>query len=179
MINKISIIDSALSTGGTCDLLIECSKGTYIRSLARDIARSLGSVAHLSALRRTRVGPFALDEAYGAESLEPFIENGPNHKESAPKESIDGRGMESLLRAFTPDLARSVGLAPITIHSERYGDFSHGRPLETSWFMSGQDDCPNLDDGNPHPVFHRGFLIGMVRKVCDRLRYDFVSGNLP
>lgn len=44
-----------------------CSKGAYIRQLASDIGSRLGSVAHLSALRRTRVGPFTLD---GALSLE-------------------------------------------------------------------------------------------------------------
>lgn len=38
-----------------------CSKGTYIRALARDIGESLGSGAHLSALRRTRVGEFTID----------------------------------------------------------------------------------------------------------------------
>ena len=178
-IKKINIVDSALSTGGTCDLLIECSKGTYIRSLARDIARSLGSVAHLSALRRTRVGPFTLDEAYGAELLEPFSELGLLNDETVPTGSSDTGAVESLLRTFTPNLARSVGLTPITIHAERYADFSHGIPLEASWFMLRQDPCVNVEDGNPHPVFHRDMLIGMVRKVDDRLRYDFVSGNLP
>ena len=40
-----------------------CSKGTYIRQLASDIGRKLGSGAHLSALRRTSVGPFTLERA--------------------------------------------------------------------------------------------------------------------
>src|SRR5690606_37261202 len=39
-------------------LLVDCSKGTYIRTLAQDIGRRLGCGAHLTALRRTRVGPF-------------------------------------------------------------------------------------------------------------------------
>ncbi|MES2147045.1 MAG: tRNA pseudouridine(55) synthase TruB, partial [Pseudomonadota bacterium] len=39
------------------------SKGTYIRSLARDIARALGSVGHVTSLRRTRAGPFTLEQA--------------------------------------------------------------------------------------------------------------------
>jgi tRNA pseudouridine55 synthase len=45
------------------ELRVVCSKGTYIRSLADDIARSLGGRAHLLALRRTRVGVFDLDRA--------------------------------------------------------------------------------------------------------------------
>jgi tRNA U55 pseudouridine synthase TruB len=40
-----------------------CSKGTYIRQLASDVGEKLGSGAHLSALRRTRVGPFTLERA--------------------------------------------------------------------------------------------------------------------
>jgi tRNA pseudouridine55 synthase len=50
---------------------IACSKGTYIRSLARDLAASLGTVAHVSALLRTKVGPFGLDAAHSPDSVLP------------------------------------------------------------------------------------------------------------
>lgn len=45
------------------------SKGTYIRSLARDIARTLGTVGHVTMLRRTKAGPFALDQAISLDFL--------------------------------------------------------------------------------------------------------------
>lgn len=45
------------------DVLVVCSSGTYVRALARDLGAALGSAGHLTALRRTRVGPFDLDEA--------------------------------------------------------------------------------------------------------------------
>jgi tRNA pseudouridine55 synthase len=45
------------------------SKGTYIRSLARDVARALGTVGHVSHLRRTRAGPFGLDRAISLDKL--------------------------------------------------------------------------------------------------------------
>lgn len=48
---------------------VTCSKGTYIRSLARDIGERLGTGAHLSALRRTRVGSFGLDKAISLDDL--------------------------------------------------------------------------------------------------------------
>ena len=51
-------------------LVIECSKGTYVRVLADDIARALGGRAHLEGLRRTRVGPFALDASLAMEDLD-------------------------------------------------------------------------------------------------------------
>jgi tRNA pseudouridine55 synthase len=52
------------------DLAVECGKGTYIRALVRDLARYLGTVAYVEALRRTRVGPFAENRAISLDSLE-------------------------------------------------------------------------------------------------------------
>lgn len=53
------------------DLAIDvtCSKGTYIRSLARDIGEAVETGAHLAALRRTRTGPFTLDDAVSLDDL--------------------------------------------------------------------------------------------------------------
>ncbi|HEX8257843.1 MAG TPA: tRNA pseudouridine(55) synthase TruB [Allosphingosinicella sp.] len=50
-------------------LTARVSKGTYIRSLARDIARALGTVGHVTMLRRTRAGPFTLGEAISLDKL--------------------------------------------------------------------------------------------------------------
>jgi tRNA pseudouridine55 synthase len=51
-------------------LSVTVSKGTYIRSLARDIARALGTVGHVTYLRRTRAGPFSLESAISLDFLE-------------------------------------------------------------------------------------------------------------
>ena len=51
---------------------VVCSKGTYIRSLAFDFGKALGSGAHLSALRRTKIGDFSVEKAT---SIDHFIEN--------------------------------------------------------------------------------------------------------
>jgi tRNA pseudouridine55 synthase len=53
-------------------LNVECSKGTYIRSLARDLGLLLDSGAHLTGLRRTRIGPYHVDKAI---SIENFLKN--------------------------------------------------------------------------------------------------------
>jgi tRNA pseudouridine55 synthase len=45
------------------ELRVACAKGYYVRSLARDLAERLGTVGHLTKLRRTRSGPFTLDDA--------------------------------------------------------------------------------------------------------------------
>ena len=51
-------------------LRLRCSKGTYVRSLAFDLGRALETGAHLTALRRTRSGPFRIDEAHPLEAVE-------------------------------------------------------------------------------------------------------------
>lgn len=51
------------------DATVTCSSGTYVRVLAADLGRALGGGAHLTALRRTRVGPFLLDEATPLDEL--------------------------------------------------------------------------------------------------------------
>ena len=52
------------------DFVVGCGKGTYIRSLGRDLAQALGTVGHLSALRRTAVGPFREESAISLPKLE-------------------------------------------------------------------------------------------------------------
>ena len=73
---------------------IECSSGTYVRSLAADLGRALGGGAHLASLRRTRVGPFHLDEARPLEALEllPLVE-GIRH---LPSTSLDERTADAV-----------------------------------------------------------------------------------
>jgi tRNA pseudouridine55 synthase len=50
-------------------LLVVCSTGTYIRSLARDVGRAVGSAAHLGGLRRLAVGALTVDDALSVEAL--------------------------------------------------------------------------------------------------------------
>lgn len=56
-------------------LRIVCSKGTYIRALARDIGEALGSGAHLTALRRTRVGEVRVEDCMQVEDFPEWLEN--------------------------------------------------------------------------------------------------------
>jgi tRNA pseudouridine55 synthase len=51
------------------DVEVECSSGTYVRALARDLGAALGVGGHLTALRRTRVGPFTLEQARTLDEL--------------------------------------------------------------------------------------------------------------
>jgi len=55
------------------DFRVECSKGTYIRSLANDFGKALGSGAYLSALRRTRIGDFKVEDSMDLEAFQNLL----------------------------------------------------------------------------------------------------------
>lgn len=54
-------------------ITIDCGKGTYVRSIARDLAAALGTVGHLTALRRTKLGRFASAQAIAPEAVSPAV----------------------------------------------------------------------------------------------------------
>ena len=90
------------------------SKGTYIRSLARDIARAVGTVGHVSYLRRTRAGPFTLDEAISLDFL----------SEAAKARRIDGAvvPLETAL-VDIPALPVTPDQAQLLRHGQRLAGF--------------------------------------------------------
>lgn len=57
------------------DIYLECSKGTYVRSLAEDLGKALGCGAFVSALRRTRAGPFSIDDSVTLNTLQALKSN--------------------------------------------------------------------------------------------------------
>lgn len=66
-IKEISVLNYA---GRDVDFLVKCSKGTYIRALARDLGLALDSGAHLTGLRRTANGVFRVEDALSMEKVE-------------------------------------------------------------------------------------------------------------
>ena len=70
-VSRFDVLGRRAGPAGTVDLdvTVACSSGTYIRALARDLGAELGVGGHLTALRRTRVGPFDLGAARTLESL--------------------------------------------------------------------------------------------------------------
>lgn len=68
---RFDAVDFARPSDDLLDIQVEveCSSGTYVRALARDLGRALGVGGHLTALRRTRVGPFTIEQAQSLEDL--------------------------------------------------------------------------------------------------------------
>jgi tRNA pseudouridine55 synthase len=86
-------------------LLAHVSKGTYIRSLARDIARALGTVGHVTMLRRLRAGPFGLDHAISLDKLNEIGKGAPLENVLLPLEAglVDIPALD-----LDPEQARAV-----------------------------------------------------------------------
>lgn len=133
--------------GSVCYALlrITCSKGTYIRSLARDIAQALGTEAYLCALRRTQVGPFLLKDAALAEKLPDFtIQYGIKNEEfirslkgGFAKKENDEKDFSSIrghLFSMTPELASSCGFSSFMLEEKYESSYKNGRPLKWNMF---------------------------------------------
>lgn len=71
-IHALSVDDAREGSLEEITLVADVSKGTYIRSLARDIACAVGTVGHVTMLRRTRAGPFTLENAISLDKLNAF-----------------------------------------------------------------------------------------------------------
>lgn len=65
---------------------VVCSKGTYIRALARDIGKALGSGAHLTALERTRVGEVTLDRCLSPDEIDDFLDRNIEERQDKQNE---------------------------------------------------------------------------------------------
>lgn len=97
------------------DVQVECTTGTYIRALARDLGAALGVGGHLTALRRTRVGPFDVSEAVQV---------------GAPRSPIDEPLRSTVARAVLPAAAAAAAtFRTRTADAAEQEDLSYGRDL--------------------------------------------------
>jgi tRNA pseudouridine55 synthase len=108
-------------------LAAECGKGTYVRALARDLGRALGCLGHVSALRRTAVGPFTEDIALPLEALLP----------PAPVTAEDGSVTQpaAALPALLPVEAALAALPALRVSASDAGRLARGQAV----LMRGRD----------------------------------------
>ncbi len=99
----ISAFDVLERRGDELDVRVECSSGTYIRALARDLGADLGVGGHLTALRRTRIGPFTIDAASELE------------------------GIDVAARLVAPAAAASTLFETVTLSEQHTIDLTHGK----------------------------------------------------
>lgn len=101
-IHSLDVLDSK---AGAVTLRAHVSKGTYIRSLARDIATALGSVGHVTYLRRIKAGPFTQQQAISLDSAEEIAKGAPLEHLLLPLEA----GLDDIpVLHLDPDSAQAV-----------------------------------------------------------------------
>ena len=69
------------------EITLRCGKGTYVRSIARDLSKALGACGHVSALRRLQVGPFRAEDSIGVAQLEDLVHRGARSEALLPVET--------------------------------------------------------------------------------------------
>lgn len=107
--------------GERCSLRVHCSKGTYIRSLARDIGEALGGLAHLSGLRRVRTGSFELAQSVNLDTP-----------------------VEKMLVQMNKFKKTDLGLPVFHIEREQARDFIYGKVIPKVNFDGLPDSMPAL-----------------------------------
>ncbi len=95
---------------------VNCSKGTYIRTLCEDISEKLGTVGYMKSLRRTRVGEFSLEDTGKIFSIEDVMKNRPKYdlKEGEKNQFLNGASIkisleDGLLRVYFNNLFIGLG----------------------------------------------------------------------
>ena len=125
-VDRFEQLGSLRRTDGFLDLdvFVECTTGTYIRSLARDLGAALGVGGHLTALRRTRVGPFDVADAIGVYGPEGLPVQG------APRAEVPPEFSAGVAAAVVPAADAVRAAFPIRqIEPEAATDVRHGRPI--------------------------------------------------
>ncbi len=127
-------------------LVTHVSKGTYIRSLARDIAHALGTCGHVTYLRRIKAGPFTQDQAILLDTI---------------AEIAKGRGLEHLLLPLEAGLddIPALALDQTSAQAVRQGRVLSGMPHSSGLYLAKLGDVPvalmEITDGTAKVV--RGF----------------------
>lgn len=121
----------------------EVSKGTYIRSLARDIGLAAGTVAHLSALRRISSGLIGLDDCLELEELE-----------KRGKEALEGRVL---------DPSRLLGASRLDLSDQEAADAACGKRLRAP---------EGIGQGERVCLLHQGQMVGLWHREGRGLRCD-------
>ncbi len=118
-----------LELADSVTLVATVSKGTYIRSLARDIAHALGTVGHVIYLRRTKAGPFSENQAISLDKLNEIGKGAPLQDHLLPLEA----GLDGI-----PALA----LDPESAQAARQGRVVSGLPHPDGLYLAKLDDVP-------------------------------------
>ena len=135
-------------------LEMACGKGTYVRSIARDIAARLGAEGHVSFLRRTRVGPFTEAGAITLENLEDLVHRDGRQEALLPVETaLDDIPVLAVTDedAFRLSQGRGIVLLPKQV-SEVRGSLNGDDPTLLAMHKGRAAAICEMRDGQIRPV---------------------------
>ncbi|UTY33014.1 tRNA pseudouridine(55) synthase TruB [Treponema putidum] len=161
---------------------VECSKGTYIRSLARDLARKASSCAHVRALRRTAVGTFKLEDAAGFSILNDFSAAPEKfYKKFYKQKEIDFSEIKAKSIIFSPEAADNIGLAKIFLDQSYLNDFYDGKKMRFNWFLNADEVLEKAKNSGIENkkicVFCNNLWTGIIGINKNYLKYETVIKN--
>ena len=177
-----NLIETKLTDEGLveyCKIDFSVSKGTYIRCLARDIAKEAGSAGHLVGLYRTRVGNFDIKDAAGINELGKFtidsaIEQSKIQNTERPDDTELKEEIRNTIRGFDKETSTLCGFTNLTLVDEQAEkDYCNGKPIRSALFGTNLHDLPN---NTVCAVFSNTNLFrGLIEKESGgRLRHRFV-----
>jgi tRNA pseudouridine55 synthase len=111
VVHALELVDFAAGERPEATVAVTCSGGTYVRSLAADLGRRLGSLAHLAALRRTAAGQFTETDAHTLPALE-ALAGGLARVVLAPAQALRSIAVRPLSAAEAAALATGATLPP-------------------------------------------------------------------
>ncbi|MEL6373333.1 MAG: tRNA pseudouridine(55) synthase TruB [Pseudomonadota bacterium] len=133
-----------------------CGKGTYVRALARDMGRVLGCLGHVTALRRTQVGGFTVDDCH---TLEALIEAGEWRDDEGQQQRVEGEARVALLGHLLPPETALDNLCALHVNANDAGRIGRGQSV----LMRGRD-AP-ITHGEAFAVFKDKLLaLGVIEK---------------
>lgn len=128
------------------DISVSCSKGTYIRTICDDAGRITGYHAHAASLRRTKAGPFSIEDAYTEEQLASMNEQGD-------------------MSFIIPREKAMEGMPGIELTPSQYGDVKLGKKISSSMFSS-------LEEGLRVAAWKEGELVAVMYRDNDIMRIE-------
>ncbi|GMQ93879.1 MAG: tRNA pseudouridine(55) synthase TruB [Acidimicrobiia bacterium] len=151
MIHRFELVDLAPSDYPEVTLRTVCSTGTYMRTLADDLARALGGRAHLTALRRVRIGALSVSDAVSVD------------------EAVDAAEANDIERVLVTPAVVLADLPEIRVDDAMIAAVRNGREIPEILMPDGVDPDSSIRIGDRH-----GELIAVYRRDRTALRPEVV-----
>ena len=179
-----NLVETKLTEDGLveyCKIDFSVSKGTYIRCLARDIAKEAGSAGHLVGLYRTQVGNFNIKDSAGYKELGDFsiqssIEQAKiqAQEKERPDDTELKEEIRNTIRGFDKETSTLCGFTNLTLADDQAEkDYCNGKPLRSALFGTNLHD---LSNNTICAIFSKtDFFRGLIEKDNEgRLHHRFV-----